>query len=81
MSERDTADYDAPEPWCDVCDQWPHTLDCPGMPTVENDAGDWHTIDVGYVHTLTDDGECRPDCPHPDHRVIPPAVTHDEADA
>lgn len=37
------------------------------MPTAENDAGDWHTIDVGYVHTLTDDGECRPDCPHPSH--------------
>jgi hypothetical protein len=26
------------------------------------------TIDVGYVHVLTDWGPmCRPDCPHPDH--------------
>jgi hypothetical protein len=37
----------------------------------------WVTIDVGYVHTLTDDGACRPDCPHPGHRPIPPAKTGD----
>lgn len=27
-----------------------------------------HTIDVGHVHTRTDTGTCRPDCPHPSHR-------------
>jgi hypothetical protein len=27
-----------------------------------------HTVDVGYCHTLVEvGGECRPDCPHPDH--------------
>ena len=28
---------------------------------------DGHTIDVGYVHVLNDDGTCRPNCPHPGH--------------
>lgn len=31
---------------------------------------DGHTIDVGYVHVLTEAGACREDCPHPDHRII-----------
>ncbi|MDZ7732230.1 MAG: hypothetical protein U5R31_03180 [Acidimicrobiia bacterium] len=26
------------------------------------------TYSLGPVHTLTPDGDCRPDCPHPDHR-------------
>lgn len=30
---------------------------------------DGHTINVGYVHTLTDDGACRDNCPHPSHRA------------
>lgn len=29
---------------------------------------DGHTIDVGYVHVLTEPGgECVSNCPHPDH--------------
>lgn len=33
---------------------------------------DGHTIDVGYVHVLTDDrSECVTNCPHPDHRLPP----------
>ena len=31
-------------------------------------SGDEHTIDVGFVHTLVEPGgECRADCPHPEH--------------
>jgi hypothetical protein len=31
-----------------------------------------HTVDIGYVHTLTEaGGPCRADCPHPDHRQMP----------
>jgi hypothetical protein len=37
----------------------------PREPTCDDSCA--HTIDVGYVHTLTDDGVCRADCPHPDH--------------
>lgn len=34
-----------------------------------------HTVDVGYVHTLTEvGGPCRADCPHPDHKTAPARV-------
>ena len=38
---------------------------------------DGHTIGVGHVHTLTDDGVCRDDCPHPDHAAQPVAAAQD----
>lgn len=30
------------------------------------------TIDVGYVHTRTDAGDCLSDCPHPSHLMVAP---------
>lgn len=32
---------------------------------------DGHTVDVGYVHTLTaPGGPCTDDCPHPSHEAV-----------
>lgn len=36
---------------------------------------DGYTIDVGYVHVLTEPGgPCEATCPHPDHRPTTPGL-------
>ena len=41
---------------------------------------DGHTIDVGYVHVLTEPGgECVKNCPHPDHARPTPPGSEDQS--
>lgn len=42
------------------CPDCTHTASLPGSEEA-------HTVDVGFVHVLTEDGACTPTCPHPDH--------------
>ena len=50
----------------------PHVDDCPYFGQDGIPVGGVHTIDVGYVHVLTEHGgPCVGNCPHPEHEERP----------